>query len=281
MNRPTGSYSSGSALARIRVVLSHTSHPGNIGAAARAMKTMGLARLSLVNPKHFPDPQAVARAADADDILEQAQICSSLDEALAGTVQVYALSARHRNLGPPALPAREAASDILGWAGEGEVALLFGNETAGLSNAEVQRCQRTVFIPANPDYSSLNLASAVQLLCYELRLAAFDGRPPVITRAVPFDSPPAPHEDIERFYQHLERVMVSSGFLDPQRPRRLLPKLRRLFGRAELERDEINILRGLLDAVERTAGEREAAGGAAGDAPDRQVGTVVGNSVLK
>jgi tRNA/rRNA methyltransferase len=143
------------------------------------MKTMGLSRLSLVNPKHFPDPQAVARAADADDILEQAQVCSSLDEALAGTVQVYALSARQRNLGPPAMPAREAASDILGWAGEGEVALLFGNETAGLSNAEVQRCQRTVFIPANPDYSSLNLASAVQLLCYELRLAAFDGRPPV------------------------------------------------------------------------------------------------------
>jgi tRNA/rRNA methyltransferase len=132
----------------------------------------------------------------------------------------------------------------------GEVALLFGNETAGLSNAEVQRCQRTVFIPANPEYSSLNLASAVQLLCYELRLAAFDA----IHRChqgVPFASPPASHQDIERFYEHLERVMVSSGFLDPQRPRRLLPKLRRLFGRAELERDEINILRGLLDAVEK------------------------------
>jgi len=273
MNRPPGSHSSGSPLSRIRVVLSHTSHPGNIGAAARAMKTMGLSRLLLVNSKHFPDPQAVARAADADDILEQAQVCSSLDEALVGTVQVYALSARQRNLGPPAMPAREAANDILAWAGEGEVALLFGNETAGLSNSEVQRCQRTVFIPANPDYSSLNLASAVQLLCYELRLAAFDGRPPVLARAVPFASPPAPHEDVERFYRHLERVMVSSGFLDPQRPRRLLPKLRRLFGRAELERDEINILRGLLDAVERTAG--------AGPAPGGSVGTSAGSSVLK
>ncbi|WP_313954165.1 RNA methyltransferase [Accumulibacter sp.] len=251
MNSTAGSHSSGSPLDSIRVVLSHTSHPGNIGAAARAMKTMGLSRLLLVNPKCFPDPQAVARAADADDILSRAQVCSDLDEALAGTIHVYALSARHRNLGPPSMPAREAATDILARAGEGEVALLFGNETAGLSNAEVQRCQRTVFIPANPEYSSLNLASAVQLVCYELRLAAFDGRPPVVTRAVPFASPPAPHQDVERFYQHLERVMVSSGFLDPQRPRRLLPKLRRLFGRSELEGDEVNILRGLLDAVER------------------------------
>lgn len=215
------------------------------------MKTMGLSRLVLVNPKCFPDPQAVARAADADDILAQAVVCGSLDEALAGAIHVYALSARHRNLGPPALPARAAATEIVAHAGEAEVALLFGNETAGLSNAEVQRCQRTVFIPANPDYSSLNLASAVQLLCYELRLAAFDGQPPVVTRAVAFASPLAPHQDVEHFYQHLERVMVSSGFLDPQRPRRLLAKLRRLFGRAELEGDEINILRGLLDAVER------------------------------
>lgn len=259
MNRPAGSYSSGSPLDRIRVVLSHPSHPGNIGAAARAMKTMGLSRLLLVNPKCFPDQQAVARAADAGDILTRAQVCGSLDQALAGAIHVYALSARHRNLGPPAMPAREAATDIVAQASDGEVAVLFGNETAGLSNAEVQRCQRTVFIPANLDYSSLNLASAVQLVCYELRLAVFDGRPPVLTRAVPFASPLAPHQEVERFYEHLERVMVGSGFLDPQRPRRLLPKLRRLFGRAELESDEINILRGLLDAVERkSSGPRPA-----------------------
>ncbi|WP_300321752.1 RNA methyltransferase [Accumulibacter sp.] len=251
MNRAAGSHSSGSPLDRIRVVLSHPSHPGNIGAAARAMKTMGLSRLSLVNPKCFPDPQAVARAADADDILARAAVCATLDQALAGTVQAYALSARQRNLGPAAMPARAAAAEILASADQGEVALLFGNETAGLSNAEVQRCQRTVFIPANPQYSSLNLASAVQLVCYELRLATFAGRPPVVTRTVPFASPLAPHQDVERFYQHLERVMVSSGFLDPRRPRRLLPKLRRLFARADLEVDEINILRGLLDAVER------------------------------
>jgi tRNA/rRNA methyltransferase len=190
------------------------------------------------------------------------------------------VSARHRNLGPPPLPAREAAPDILGWAGRGDVALVFGNETAGLSNAEVQRCQRTVFIPANPDYSSLNLASAVQLLCYELRLAAFDGRPPVIharpsLRLAAGD--PRGHRTL------LSAPRAGDGqqrFLDPQRPRRLMPKLRRLFGRAELERDEINILRGMLDAVERTVGRagRPAAqlGDAARDALGREVGTSVG-----
>jgi tRNA/rRNA methyltransferase len=232
-------------------VLSHASHPGNIGATARAMKTMGLSRLLLVNPKRFPDAEAVARAADAVDILAQAQVCGTVDEALADTVFACAVSARHRNLGPPAMAARPAAAEVVARIGAGEVALLFGNETSGLSNAEVQRCQRTVFIPANPEYTSLNLASAVQLMCYELRQAVFEGCPPVATAAVPFASPAARHQDVEGFFAHLERVMLSSGFLDPQRPRRLLPKLRRLFGRAELETDEINILRGLLDAVEK------------------------------
>lgn len=215
------------------------------------MKTMGLSRLTLVNPKRYPDNEAIARAAGAEDILVHARVCDSLDAALADTVFAVAISARHRNLGPAPMPAREAAPEILAQAAAGEVALVFGNETAGLSNEEVQRCQRTVFIPANPDYTSLNLGSAVQLLSYELRLAAFDGRPPVVSKAVPFASPLATNEDVERFYAHLERVMVTTDFLDPKQPKRLLPKLRRLFGRAELERDEINILRGILDAVER------------------------------
>ena len=150
--------------------------------------------------------------------------------------------------------AREAASALSEAAQQGEVALVFGNETAGLSNDDVQRCQRTVFIPANPDYTSLNLGSAVQLLCYELRLAAFDGAPPVVTKAVPFASPRATNDDVERFYAHLEQVMIATEFLDPQQPKRLLPKLRRLFSRAELERDEVNILRGILDAVEKKIG---------------------------
>jgi tRNA/rRNA methyltransferase len=241
------------ALDSIRIVLSHTSHPGNIGAAARAMKTMGLTRLTLINPKSFPDAEAVARAVGADDILLGAKVCASLDEALAGTVFAAAVSARQRSLGPPPLQARAAAPEILALAaaGAGEVALVFGNETAGLSNAEVQRCQRTIFIPANPQYTSLNLGSAVQLLCYELRLAAFDGQPPVVSKAVPFVSPRAGNDDVERFYAHLERLMIATDFLDPRQPKRLLPKLRRLFARAELERDEINILRGILDAVEK------------------------------
>ena len=164
------------------------------------------------------------------------------------------MSARHRSLGPKPLQAREAAPDILNLALGGDVALVFGNETSGLSNEEVQRCQRTVFIPANPDYTSLNLGAAVQLLCYEMRMAAFAGRPPVVTKAVPFASPLATNDDIERLYAHLERVMVTTGFLDPDHPKRLMPKLRRLFGRSELERDEISILRGILDAVEKKIG---------------------------
>lgn len=241
-------------LSKVHIILSHTSHPGNIGAAARAMKTMGLSQLVLVNPKKFPDPEAHARAAGADDILERAIICSSLDEALAGSIFTLAVSARQRNLGPETCSAREAAPLLLNYVQAektASVALLFGNESAGLSNAEVQRCQRTAFIPANPDYSSLNLGSAVQLLCYELRLAALAEQPPMHTKALALSSPLAKHDDVERFYAHLEKIMVSTQFLDPQQPKRLLPKLRRLFGRSQLERDEINILRGILDAVEK------------------------------
>ncbi len=255
MKQPPASHSpplcAADALVGVRIVLSHTSHPGNIGAAARAMKTMGLSQLTLINPKSFPDAEAVARAVGADDILLGASVCSSLDEALAGTVFAAAVSARQRSLGPLPLPARAAAPELLALAAAGEVALVFGNETAGLSNADVQRCQRTIFIPTNPEYTSLNLGAAVQLLCYELRLAAFDGQPPVLSKTVPFTSPRASNEDVERFYAHLERLMIATDFLDPRQPKRLLPKLRRLFARAELERDEINILRGILDAAEK------------------------------
>jgi tRNA/rRNA methyltransferase len=237
----------------VRIVLSSPSHPGNVGAVARAMKTMGLSRLYLVRPRKFPDPEAVARAAGADDVLGQASVCETLDEALSGTTFAAALTARQRNLGPERLQAREAAPLILKKleAGSGDAALVFGNETAGLANDEVQRCQCAIFIPASADYSSLNLGAAVQIMCYELRLAAYGGRPPELTRTVPFDSPPASADDIERFYAHLAQVMVRTGFLDPQQPKRLMAKIRRLYGRAALERDEVNILRGILDAMEK------------------------------
>ncbi|NTV11906.1 MAG: RNA methyltransferase [Zoogloea sp.] len=234
------------ALGRVRIVLSHTSHPGNIGAAARAMKTMGLSRLVLVNPASFPDPVAEARASGAADVLHEARVVGSLEEALEGCVFAAAVTARRRELSLPMKWAREAAGEISQQAVHGDVALVFGNETAGLTNEEVGLCHMPVMIPANPAYSSLNLGSAVQLLSYELRLAMVDvGQPP----AGEFE--PASFEDVERFHAHLERAMIASGFYDPANPKRLLPRLRRLFGRIRLEKEEVGILRGMLSAFEK------------------------------
>ena len=238
-------------LQNIRIVLVETSHTGNMGSVARAMKTMGLTNLWLVNPLVKPDSQAIALAAGASDVIGSAQIVDTLDEALAGCSLVVGTSARSRTLPWPMLDPRECGLKSVSEATNSPVALVFGRERVGLTNEELQKCHYHVAIAANPEYSSLNLGAAVQVLCYELRLAAFNGTPPLASKTVPFASPPASHDDIERFYAHLEAVMIRTGFLDPQQPKRLLPKLRRLFGRAALERDEINILRGLLDAVEK------------------------------
>lgn len=231
--------------ARVRVVLSHTSHPGNIGAAARAIKTMGLSRLYLINPKLFPDPQADARATGALDILQHAQVCSSLAEALAGTALVAGLSARRRGLSPNHHYLRQAAPDLAAVAASQEVALLFGTEMSGLTNEELESCHMLLSIPTNPDYSSLNLGSAVQLVAYELRLAMLaENRPSAL-------APPelALNEDVERFYEHLERTLLRTEFLNPHHSRKLMPRLRRLFNRAHLEKEEVNILRGILTSV--------------------------------
>jgi len=262
MNQPSAPTETRSrCLDRVRIVLCRTSHPGNVGAAARAMKTMGLSRLYLVQPSCMVDDVALARAAGADDVLKAAAICASLDEALAGCVEAVALSARLRDLGPAAVGVREAVAPLLQRTADGDVALVFGNETSGLANEELQRCQKAVTIPSNPEFSSLNLGAAVQVMAYELRMAAYDGRPPALaTPATPFASVPASLDEIERFHAHLERVLIATGFHDPARPRRLLPKLRRLFGRAALEKDEINILRGILDSVEKPTGPRWRAG---------------------
>jgi tRNA/rRNA methyltransferase len=186
------------------------------------MKTMGLSRLRWSIRRAFPDDEAMARAAGADDILANAaQVCRSVwTRRSPDCVFAVALSARHRNLGPKPCGARGGARHPQSGRPMAMWRLVFGNETAGLSNDEVQRCQRTVFIPANPDYTSLNLGSAVQLLCYELRLAAFDGQPPVVTKAFLSPRRLATNDDVERFYAHLERVMVTTGFLDPQHPQR-------------------------------------------------------------
>ncbi len=229
-------------------MLSHPSHPGNIGAAARAMKTMGLSRLYLVNPKVFPDPQADAMATGASDLLAGATVCSSLAEALAGTVSATALTSRRRDLATEPAWARQAAAELVAQAGSGDVALVFGNETAGLSNDEVSLCRNWALIPTSPEFKSLNLAQAVQILCYELRLAAVAvGAPPRVTEA----GEPASHEEVEALIDHLERAVVASGFLDPARPKRLIPRMRRMFSRAGLEKEEINILRGMLSSFEK------------------------------
>lgn len=236
------------ALDQIRVVLSHTSHPGNIGAAARAMKTMGLTRLVLVNPKLFPDRQADAMAAGATDVLAAAQVVTSLPEALQGTVLAVAMSARRRELAVPPMWAREAAAEMAAASASGEVALVFGNETAGLSNEELLQCRCWAMIPVNPAFSSLNVAAAVQVMCYELRLAIeMPELPPEVSGA----GLSATHEEVEHLVAHIERAALSSKFLDPASPKRLILRMRRLFSRAVIEKEEVNILRGLLAALEK------------------------------
>ena len=242
-------------LSRIRVVLCRPSHPGNIGAAARAMKTMGLADLRLVQPRTFPDPAADARATGAVDLLNSARIHSTLPEALAGAVLVIGLSARRRDLGPPVGQPREMAARLLAEAGQGPVALVFGNETVGLTNDEIQHCHATVTIPANPEFSSLNLGAAVQVMCYEIRMAAFADRLAVADHPIkPCSAFLATHDEIEGMYAHFTAVMTETGFLNPQHPGRLLPRLRRLFARTQLERAEVNILRGMLASTQNPTG---------------------------
>lgn len=234
-------------LNNVRIVLSHTSHPGNIGAAARAMKTMGLGRLCLVNPKSYPDPVADARATGAVDVLESARVCTTLDEALSGTVLAVAVTARRRDLSHEMLTARQAASRLLERAAHGEVALLFGTEMSGLSNAELGKCQLLATIPANPEFSSLNLAAAVQILSYELRMAFLGETEMPAAKA----TETASFEEVERFYQHLERTIIDTGFLDPANPGRLMQRLRRLFARAQMEKEEVSILRGILTSMDK------------------------------
>ena len=236
-------------LSRIRVVLSRPSHPGNIGAAARAIKTMGIARLVLVRPKRFPAPEARAMASGALDVLEAARVCDDLDEALAGTTFSVALSARPRELSHRPLSAREAARELVGAARRDEVAIVFGNETVGLANKEVMSCSCLARIPASEDYASLNLAHAVQVMAYEIRMAA-------LAPAAPFpESEVASHEDMEQLYAHVERSLVASGFLQPRDPRKLMERLRRLVARSRLDKVEVNLLRGMLAAWDRPRGK--------------------------
>ena len=231
-------------LDRVRIVLCRPSHPGNIGSSARAMKNMGLADLRLVAPQRYPAPEAEWLASGAVDVLESARVHASLLEAIADCVAAYALSARPREWSPQTLAVREAAGAALDAAAQGPVAFVFGNETAGLTNEEMFACRTLVHIPADPAYTSLNLAQAVQVVCYELRMALGAEVPAMRSEK------PATSADLEGLYGHLEQAATSSGFMAPGS--KLRERWRRLFSRVPaLEREEVNILRGLLKALEK------------------------------
>ncbi len=235
----------------IRIVLVGTTHPGNIGAAARAMKNMGLSDLALVNPRYFPHEDAVARASGATDILDSATVVSSLGEALTDCIYVAGASARARTISWPSMGPRDCAERMMLESKVGKVAAVFGPENSGLQNDDLDLCHTLLRIPTNPEFSSLNLAMAVQVLTYELRVAStLDGGPGFESEA-----PPASGAEMEYFYTHLERVLVDVDFLNPENPRYLMRRIRRLFIRARPDQNEANILRGILTAVER-AGER-------------------------
>lgn len=234
---------------RLRIILVETSHPGNIGAVARAMKTMGFSDLYLVNPR-FPDaltnPDAIAFASGAQDILESAKIVSSIEEALIDCHYVAAISARLREFSPPVLSPRQLAAHV-SQATQNSVALVFGNERYGLPNEIVVNCNALINIPANPEYSSLNLAQAVQLLAYECRVAEIDEQK--IALEIGFQGKIASSNEIDGMYEHLEKALVKIDFLDPASPKKLMPRLKRLFSRTQLETEEVNILRGIAKKI--------------------------------
>ena len=232
----------------IRIVLVGTTHPGNIGAVARAMKNMGLTDLALVDPRYFPDKEATARASGAEDLLERATVVETLGEAIADCVYVAGASARSRAINWPCLDARDCAARLLDESRQGSVAAVFGPEKSGLSNSDLDHCDTLLTIPTNPEFSSLNLAMAVQVVTYEIRAA---GKAPEYEA----DAPLATSGDMERFYEHLQRVLTELEFLDPDNPRHLMRRLRRLFIRARPDQNEVNILRGILAAVERDRGQ--------------------------
>lgn len=241
-------------LSRARVVLVETSHPGNVGSAARAMKTMGLDDLWLVAPK-LPAPQfeseAIALASGAFDVLQRAHVVPTLEEAIADTSLAIAFTARKRELSHRHLALRDAATEVVGvlrGRSDAAIALVFGNEAMCLSNEQVALCQLLASVPANPVYSSLNLAQTVQVAAYEMMMAAAE-----FTVAADPPRPLATVGEVEALVQHLERAVVESGFLDPNSPKRFGTRMRRLFTRAQLEPEEVAILRGVLASFEKTA----------------------------
>ncbi len=238
----------------IRIVLVGTTHPGNIGAVARAMKNMGLSDLYLVNPKVFPHEDATARASGASDILERAKVVDTLDKALIDCVYVAGASARSRTINWPSMGPRDCAERMIRESANGDVACVFGPEKTGLHNDDLDLCHTLLTIPTDPGFSSLNLAMAVQVFAYEVRVASMLDEGPVFD----VEAPPATSDEMEHFYEHLENVLRDIRFLDPDNPRHLMRRMRRLFIRARPDKNEVNILRGILTAVDRTRRDDDA-----------------------
>lgn len=240
-------YLGAALLDHIRIVLVNTSHPGNIGSAARAMKTMGLSELYLVSPvEKFPHPKAVEMASGAADILDNAVVVQTLEEAIADCTLVVGTSARMRTVPWPLLLPREMAEKVKQEAPESQVAIIFGREQSGLTNEELQYCHVHVQIPASPDYSSLNIAAAVQVIAYELRMASLDQT----DLSEVWDYRLATTDEMEKFFTHLQTVLIELEFLKMNAPRKLMTRLRRMFLRMRPDVMEMNILRGILTAVE-------------------------------
>lgn len=240
----------------IRFVLVRTSHPGNIGAAARAIRTMGLRRLSLVAPHTFPHADAVALASGANDVLEEAPISPDLPAAIADCQLVLGATARRRDVPMEEIDAREAAARVLAAAREGrEVALVFGNERTGLENDEIKRCHAAVLIPSDPEFASLNLAQAVQVLAYEVRMAMLAGASPLPEQK---SDPPASSAELEAFFEHLERTLEAIDFHKGRSPRTIMLRLRRLYLRAQPDERELRVLHGILSDSERIARRAQA-----------------------
>ena len=235
-------------LSNIHIVMVATTHPGNIGGVARAMKNMGLSKLSLVAPETaFPHPKAKARASGAVDILNNIKVYTTLAEAVAGSTLVIGSSARMRTLPLEVVSPRECAERAINLAKDSEVAIVLGRENSGLSNEELEQCQLIVTIPTNPDFSSLNIAAAAQVFCYELRLAATVSS--AEDKSEHHDSPLATAEEREGMFRHFEEALTEIGFLNPKSPGMLMRRLRRLFSRTGLEQLEINVLRGIMKAA--------------------------------
>ena len=238
----------------IQVVLVNPSHPGNIGAVARAMKNMGLRHLVLVDPRKFPDPEAEWRAASAVDIIQSARVVSSLDDAVGDSQFVVGTSARERRIPWPVQDARLTANRIVEHSINEKVSILFGREDSGLNNEELRRCNLHCHIPTHPDYESLNLSMAVQIVCYEIRMAELEGTLPPEEDSH-WENPFATSQDMEYFYEHLEETLVELEFLNPSAPRQLMTRLRRLYSRVRLDDMEVQILRGILKETRRVIRE--------------------------